>query len=262
MFETITIAQDTRGVARLVLNRPEKHNTLSATMIAELTEAAARLGGDASVRAVVLAAEGASFCAGGDLSWMRAQIDGGPVMRREGALALARMLNALDTLPKPLIGRVQGQAFGGGIGMMSVCDLCIGVGGARFGLTETKLGLIPATISPYVVARIGAAAARRHFMAARLFDSAEAHRIGLLHAVVSPEELDAAVEAEVAPILACAPGAVADAKALVARLGPQVDEALISDTADLLIRRWESPEAAEGIAAFFGKRPPAWASRG
>ena len=262
MFETLTLTTDARGVATLMLNRPEKHNTLSAQMIAELTQAAALLGGDPAVRVVVLAATGPSFCAGGDLTWMKAQIEGDAESRRAGAMALAGMLAALDTLPKPLIGRVQGAAYGGGIGMMAVCDSCIGVEGAKFGLTETRLGLIPATISPYVVARIGAAAARRHFMAARLFDSAEAHRIGLLHAVVSPEELDAAVEAEVAPILACAPGAVADAKALVARLGPQVDEALISDTADLLIRRWESPEAAEGIAAFFGKRPPAWASRG
>lgn len=258
MFETILLSTDARGVATLLLNRPDKHNTLSAQMIAELTEAAALLGADEAVRVVVLAAAGESFCAGGDLTWMKAQIEGGETARRAGAMALARMLQALNTLPKPLIGRVQGQAYGGGLGMMSVCDACIGVEGARFGLTETKLGLIPATISPYVVARIGAAAARRHFLSARLFGAEEAYRIGLLAQVTAPGDLDAAVAAEVAPFLACAPRAVAASKQLVARLTPPIDEAVIAATVDLLIARWEDPEAAEGIAAFLGKRKPDW----
>ncbi len=259
MFDTLTLTQDDRGIARLTLNRPAKHNTLSAQMIAELTAAAARLAAAADVRVVVLAAEGESFCAGGDLTWMKEQIEGGEAARRAGATALARMLNALDTLPKPLIGRVQGQAYGGGLGMMSVCDACVGVDTARFGLTETKLGLIPATISPYVVARIGAAAARRHFLSARLFDAAEAHRIGLLATVTAPDDLDAAVEAEVAPFLACAPGAVAASKALVAQLAPTLDAGVMQTTIDLLIARWEDPEAAEGIAAFLERRKPDWA---
>lgn len=258
MFDTLTLTTDDRGIARLALNRPAKHNTLSAQMIAELTEAAARLAAAREVRVVVLAAEGESFCAGGDLAWMKEQIEGGEVARRAGATALAGMLNALNTLPKPLIGRVQGQAYGGGLGMMAVCDSCIGVDHARFGLTETKLGLIPATISPYVVARIGAAAARRHFLSARLFDATEAQRIGLLASAVAADDLDAAVEAEVAPFLACAPGAVAASKALVTRLAPPVDEALIAATIDLLIARWEDPEAAEGIAAFLERRKPGW----
>lgn len=259
MFDTLTMTQDDRGIARLTLNRPAKHNTLSAQMIAELTEAAARLGAAVDVRVVVLAAEGESFCAGGDLTWMKEQIEGGEAARRAGATALARMLNALDILPKPLIGRVQGQAYGGGLGMMAVCDACVGVDTARFGLTETKLGLIPATISPYVVARIGAAAARRHFLSARLFDAAEAHRIGLLATVTAPDDLDAAVEAEVAPFLACAPGAVAASKALVAQLAPTLDAGVMQTTIDLLIARWEDPEAAEGIAAFLERRKPDWA---
>ncbi|MBL8561762.1 MAG: crotonase/enoyl-CoA hydratase family protein [Gemmobacter sp.] len=258
MFETLTLSTDPRGVATLVLNRPDKHNTLSAQMIAELTEAARQLGADPGVRVVVLTGAGASFCAGGDLAWMKSQIDADAGTRRDGATALALMLQALDSLPKPLIGRVQGQAYGGGIGMMAVCDLCIGVPEAKFGLTETKLGLIPATISPYVVARIGAAAARRHFLSARLFDATEAHRIGLLAQVVPAADLDAAVEAEVAPFLACAPGAVAEAKALVAMLAPPLERPLIDATIDRLVARWESPEAAEGIAAFFGKRKPDW----
>ncbi len=259
MFETIVMAVDGRGVATLTLNRPSRHNTLSAAMISELTEAAAELGDDPAVRVVVLAAAGESFCAGGDLGWMKAQIAGDASSRGASARALAMMLFALDRMPKPLIGRVQGQAYGGGLGLMSVCDLAIGVPGAMFGLTETKLGLIPATISPYVIARIGVTAARRHMMASRLFGAEEAVRIGLLAQVVAPEALDAAIEAEVAPFLGCAPGAVADAKALIRRMAPVVDEALVAETVGLLVKRWESPESAEGIAAFFERRKPGWA---
>lgn len=259
MFETLTLSQDARGIARLTLNRPARHNALSAQMIAELTEAAARLAAAPEVRVVVLAAEGESFCAGGDLAWMKEQIEGGPDARRTGAKALAGMLNALNTLPKPLIGRVQGPAYGGGLGLMSVCDACIGADHARFGLTETKLGLIPATISPYVIARIGGAAARRHFLSARLFDASEAARIGLLAESVPLDDLDATLEAHVRPFLACAPGAVAESKALVARLSPAIDAAMLEETVALLIARWEDPEAAEGIAAFLEKRRPGWA---
>ncbi|HEX9857431.1 MAG TPA: crotonase/enoyl-CoA hydratase family protein [Paracoccaceae bacterium] len=259
MFETITLATDARGVAVLTLDRVEKHNTLSGRMIAELTEAGQQLAQNDAVRVVVLAANGASFCAGGDLEWMQAQVAGDAASRRAAATALAMMLNTLNLLPKPLIGRVQGQAYGGGLGMMAVCDLAIGVQGAMFGLTETRLGLIPATISPYVLARIGGAAARRHMMGSRLFDADEAVRIGLLARAVAPQALDVAVEAEVAPFLGCAPGAVAEAKALVRRLTPAIDADLIAETIEALVRRWEGPEAAEGIAAFFGKRKPNWA---
>lgn len=258
MYDTITLGCDDRGIARLTLNRPAKHNTLSEQMIAELTDAAARLGADPAVRVVVLAAEGESFCAGGDLTWMKQQIEGGAEARREGATALANMLGALNALPKPLIGRVQGQAYGGGLGMMSVCDTCLGVDGAKFGLTETKLGLIPATISPYVVARIGAAAARRHFLSARLFDATEAHRIGLLGRVTDAAGLDEALDAEILPFLACAPGALAASKALVAMLVAPPDAQTVAATVDLLIARWEDPEAAEGIKAFLEKRKPGW----
>ncbi|MDZ4096985.1 MAG: crotonase/enoyl-CoA hydratase family protein [Paracoccaceae bacterium] len=259
MFETITIDTDARGVTVLTLNRVEKHNTLSATMIADLTAAAHLLGQDPAVRVVVLAAAGGSFCAGGDLDWMMAQVRGDGATRRAGATALAMMLNTLDSMPKPLIGRIQGQAFGGGLGLMSVCDLAIGVQGAMFGLTETKLGLIPATISPYVLARIGGTAARRHMLASRLFDADEAARIGLLSQVVMPQALDAAIEAEVVAFLGCAPGAVAAAKALIRRLTPAIDADLIAQTIEMLVARWEGAEAAEGIAAFLEKRKPNWA---
>ncbi|WP_372837553.1 crotonase/enoyl-CoA hydratase family protein [Phaeovulum sp.] len=259
MYETIKIETDARGVATLWLARADKHNALSATMIAELTEAATSLGADPAVRAVVLAAEGASFCAGGDLAWMQAQIGADAATRAAAAHSLAAMLSALNTCPKPVIGRVHGNAFGGGIGMMSVCDVAIAASGARFGLTETRLGLIPATIGPYVLARMGESMARRVFMSSRLFDADEAMRLNLVARVVAPQELDSAVEAEVVPYLACAPGAVATAKAQTRALGPKIDADTIEASIAGLVARWESPEAAEGIAAFFEKRKPAWA---
>lgn len=259
MYETIRLERDARGVVHLWLARAEKHNALGAQMIGEITRAIAELGADDTVRVVVLAAEGASFCAGGDLKWMQANIAASPEERAASARTLAEMLAALDTCPKPVIGRIHGNAFGGGIGMMSVCDVAVGVPQARFGLTETRLGLTPATISPYVVARMGAAKARRVFMSARLFGAEEARDLGLLARVVAPEELDAAVEAEVVPYLACAPGAVADAKALVRMLAGG-DKSHIQDaTIAALVARWESPEAVEGISAFFEKRKPGWA---
>ena len=257
-METLRIETDARGVATLWLARPDKHNALSAQMIDELTAAAAQLGADGSVRVVVLAAMGKSFCAGGDLGWMQQQMAADADTRRAGARALALMLNALNELPKPLIGRVHGNAFGGGIGMMSVCDVAVGARGARFGLTETRLGLIPATIGPYVVARMGEDRARRVFMSARIFDAAEAEALNLLAYTVDPEDLDAAVEDEIAPYLATAPGAVAAAKRLTRALGPRIDQAAIELSIEALISVWESDEAPEGIAAFFDKRKPRW----
>lgn len=257
-METLRIETDARGVATLWLARPDKHNALSAQMIDELTAAAAQLGADGSVRVVVLAAMGKSFCAGGDLGWMQQQMAADADTRRAGARALALMLNALNELPKPLIGRVHGNAFGGGVGMMSVCDVAVGARGAKFGLTETRLGLIPATIGPYVVARMGEDRARRVFMSARIFDPAEAEVLNLLAYTVDPEDLDAAVEDEIAPYLATAPGAVAAAKRLTRALGPRIDQAAIELSIEALISVWESDEAPEGIAAFFDKRKPRW----
>jgi methylglutaconyl-CoA hydratase len=260
MTETIAITQDARGVATLTLNRPEKHNALSAVMLAELTQAAASLGADPLVRVVVLTGAGKSFCAGGDLTWMREQMQADPDTRARAreAAKLAHMLQALNTMPKPLIGALQGNAFGGGVGMASVCDVAIGVDHLRMGLTETRLGIIPATIGPYVLARMGEGRARRVFMSARLFDAHEAVDLGLLARIVPADTLDAAIEAEVAPYLSCAPGAVAAAKALARSLGPTIDADTIDMTITALKDRWETDEAAEGIAAFFDKRPAAW----
>lgn len=257
-MQTIRIEVDPRGVAHLWLARPDKHNALSAEMIHALTEAAALLADDSAVRVVVLAAEGKSFCAGGDLGWMQDQMRANADTRRAAARELAGMLNALNTLPKPLIGRVQGNAFGGGIGMISVCDVAISVPEARFALTETRLGLIPATIGPYVVARLGEARARRVFMSGRAFGADEAMHLDLVARTAGADQLDAAVEAEVAPYLSCAPGAVAAAKRLVRDLGPRLDQQVIDHTVEALVRVWEGDEAPEGIAAFFDKRKPHW----
>ncbi|MFD1913449.1 crotonase/enoyl-CoA hydratase family protein [Halodurantibacterium flavum] len=262
MAETVSLNVDGRGVATLRLCRGAQHNALSAQMMDDLAAMAHRLGRDPAVRVVVLAAEGESFCAGADLGWMQAQTTADSAGRLREAQRLSGMLQALDTLPKPLVGCVQGSAYGGGLGLLSVCDVAVATENARFAFTETRLGLIPATIGPYVVARMGAAMARRVFMSARRFTAAEAVALGLVARAVQSEGLGAAVEAEVAPYLACAPGAVADAKALLRRLAGPIDAPLIAESMEALIARWESPEAAEGLAAFFGRRPAPWATDG
>lgn len=261
MFETITLDTDGRGVATLTLNRPEKHNAMSAQMLTDLTAAAHQLDRDKNVRVVVLTGAGKTFCAGGDLGWMRDQMAADPETRFVEARKLAEMLQAINSLSKPVIGALQGNAFGGGVGMASVCDIAIGVDSLKMGLTETRLGLIPATIGPYVIARMGEARARRVFMSARLFGAAEAVELGLLARTVPAGDLSAAVEAEVTPYLFCAPGAVASAKQLVRDLGPRVDDEVIDRTIRALVERWETDEAKEGISAFFGKRKPAWTSQ-
>ena len=257
-METIRLEQDARGVARLTLARAEKKNAMSGEMIAELSDAAAKIAASDSIRVVVLQAEGDVFCAGGDLNWMRAQMGADAQTRRREATALAEMLFALNTLPEPLIGRVHGNAFGGGVGMMSVCDVAVAVEGTVFGLTETKLGLIPATIGPYVIARMGEAKARSVFFSSRLFSVEEAQSLGLVAKIVSSDTLDETIEAEVAPYLSCAPGAVSEAKALARALGPKIDRETIALSVDALVKRWESHEAAEGTAAFFEKRKADW----
>ncbi len=257
-YQTIQLSTDTRGVATLTLNRPEKHNSLSARMISELTDAAATLAADRRLRAVVLTGAGESFCAGGDLGWMKEQFKADRATRIAEARHLANMLGALNTLPQPLIGKINGQAYGGGLGMMSVCDIAVSVDDAKFGFTETRLGLIPATISPYVIARMGEARARRVFMSARLFGAAEAETLGLVAHSVSADGLDDAIEAEIKPYLSAAPGAVARSKRLTRMLGPEITQIKIEATIEALADAWDDAEAHEGVAAFFEKRKPSW----
>ena len=257
-YECLRIDADARGVTTLTLARPEKHNVLSAAMIAELTAAAADLGADEAVRVVILTGEGRSFCAGGDLNWMKAQLTATREQRMAEARKLATMLRSLNEMPKPLIGRVQGQAYGGGVGLMAICDVVVAAAEASFGLTETRLGLIPATIGPYVIAPMGEDRARRVFMSARIFSADEARALGLVAKVVPADALDIAVEAEVMPYLAAAPRAVAAAKRLARALGPRIDDQVIEDSIARLADTWDSDEAREGVTAFLDKRRPSW----
>ena len=254
----IRVDKDARGVATLTLAREEKHNALSAEMMTELEQAARDLAANAAVRVVVLAADGKTFCAGGDLAWMRAQFDMDADTRRVESRRIATVLGALYELPQPLIGRVQGNALGGGVGLVSVCDVAIGVAGAKLGFTETRLGLIPANIGPYVLARMGATRASEVFMSARVFDADEAVRLNLLSRTVDPYGLDEAIDSEVQPYLSCAPGAVAEAKALMRDLAGRVTPQQVDMAIDALARRWQSDEAREGVGAFFDKRAPSW----
>lgn len=258
-MEQITLTRDARGVATLSLARPDKHNAMSAQMMTEIESACAALAADDTVRVVVLAAEGPTFCAGGDLAWMREQFGMDAATRRAQSRRISGALLALAALPQPLIGRVQGNVFGGGVGVISVCDVAIGVSDAKLGFTEVKLGLIPANIGPFVVARMGARRAREVFMNARLFDAPEAVRLGLLNRCVAPDALDAAIEAEVTPYLSCAPQAVREAKALLNALAGQVSADQVDMAIDALAARWETDEARDGIAAFFDRRPAPWA---
>lgn len=261
MYKTINVETDARGVATLTLNLPDKHNAMSAQMLVDLTAAAHDLGGDSAVRVVVLTGAGKTFCAGGDLGWMRDQMGMDAKTRSAEARKLANMLNALNTLPKPLVGALQGNAFGGGVGLACVCDVVVAVSSAKLGLTETRLGLIPATIGPYVIARMGEGRARQVFMSARIFDAQEAVALGIVSKAVPAAEIHEAVEAEILPYLDAAPQAVAAAKKLVRDLGGGVSPEAIDQSIDALAARWDSDEAQEGIAAFFEKRKAAWMQR-
>ncbi|MEF3046545.1 crotonase/enoyl-CoA hydratase family protein [Pseudotabrizicola sp. L79] len=257
-YDTISVVPDDRGIVQLRMNRADKRNALSAQMIAELTDFAAQAGPRRDWRAVVLTGAGDVFCAGGDLGWMQAQMAADRATRMAEAKKLALMLKALNDLPQPLIGVVQGGAYGGGVGLCAVCDVVVAAEDARFGLTETRLGLIPATIGPYVIARMGEGLARRVFMSARLFGAAEAQALNLVARVVPAADLARAAEAEATPYLACAPGAVAAAKALARKLGQGATDAMIDASIAALADTWETHEAREGVAAFFDKRKAAW----
>ena len=247
------------AVARLRLDRPALHNAFDAGLISALTSALDQLAGDPTVRVVVLEGSGASFSAGADLNWMRGMASASEAENRDDALALARLMRTLDELPKPTIARVQGASFGGGVGLVACCDIAIGVPEAKFGLTESKLGLLPAVISPYVIAAIGTREARRWFATGEIFDAATALRIGLLHAVVEADALDAAIERQIALLLKAGPVAAARAKQLVARVAATADrDRADRDNADLIARLRVSPEGQEGLSAFLDKRTPRW----
>ena len=248
------------ALARLRMNRPELHNAFDADLSAGLTEAREARGTDASVRVVVLEGAGASFSAGADLNWMRGMAAASEAENREDSLKLARLMRTLDELPKPTIARVHGAAFGGGVGLVACCDIALASSTATFGLTEARLGLLPAVISPYVIAAIGARQARRWFATAERFDAYEAARIGLLHHLVDNEaELDACVAEQVALLMQAGPVASSTAKSLVRRIANTHDAHTIdAQNAALIAALRVSPEGQEGLGAFLGKRKPAW----
>lgn len=246
---------DERGVATATFNRPDRHNVMSPDFMADLHDIAERVeaGG---VRALVLTGAGESFCAGGDLTWMTSQLALSHAERVANSGELATLLARLDALPTLTIARVNGQAFGGGVGMIAVCDMSFAVPTARFALTEVTLGLSPSNISPFVVRRMGAANARRTFLNATMMDAAMAADLGLLTAVV--DDLDAAVAAEVEAVLRCGPEAVAATKELIAFVDAHDPDETAAYTARHLADAWERAEGREGIAAFLEKRRPTW----
>ncbi len=229
-------------------------------MMAEITQAAENLDKDHTVRAVILAGEGKSFCAGADLGWMQDNFHRSREERIAESEKLAIMLGALNRLGKPLIGRVHGQAYAGGVGLISVCDIAIGVKKARFSVTEVRLGLTPANISPFLIDCIGVKNARRTFLNAHFFEGEEALNIGLLDKVVDTMDLDEAVEIEVKEALDCAPEAVAMTKKLIQFVSQNDKEKVRSYTAELLADCWEGEEAQGGITAFFDKKAMPWKS--
>lgn len=259
---SILLNTDGRGVATLRLNRPDVHNAFDDALIAQLGDALHHLEQDPAVRVVVLAAEGSSFCAGADLQWMRRVAGYTEAQNLEDALKLARVLRRLDALPRPTVARVQGSAFGGGVGLIACCDVAVAARSAQFALSEVRLGLIPATVAPYVVAALGPRQARRYFTTGERFDAETARRLGLVHEVADTPALDQAVEGLVAELLKGAPGAQGAAKRLVADVaGRGLDEALLLETARRIAAARASAEGREGMAAFLEKRAPRWTTR-
>jgi len=247
------------GVARVMLDRPEIRNAFDDALIAALTQTLRELDADAGVRAVVLGGNGPAFCAGADLNWMKRMAGYGYEQNLADARALAEMLKTLDRMAKPTLARVHGPAFAGGVGLVAACDIAIGVPEAKFCLSEAKLGLSPATISPYVVRAMGERMARRYFLSAEVFDAAEAARIGLLTAVAPADRLDAEIDALLKHLLQGGPRALAKIKDLIRAVSSgRVDDAMIGDTAQRIAEIRVSPEGKEGIASFLEKRKPAW----
>lgn len=257
-FETIqvTVAD---GVATVTLDRPDVRNAFSDVMIAELTRAFTVLGAHPLARVVVLAAAGKSFCAGADLNWMKRMAGYSTDENRADALLLARMLKTIHDCPKPVVARIQGDAYAGGTGLVAVADVAIASSAAGFCLSETRLGLIPATIGPYVIRAMGEQAARRYMVTAERFDAAEAYRIGYVHRVVEPDALDEAVAAMVTTLLANSSNAMDETKRLIRDVATApLNEALLADTADRIAMIRASDEGKEGIRSFLEKRKPAW----
>jgi methylglutaconyl-CoA hydratase len=257
-FTTIDVAVRNR-IGIVTLNRPDVHNAFNETLIAELTEAMRSLGADDDVRVVVLAGNGPSFCAGADLNWMKRMATYGRAQNLADAKGLAGMLRTLHDVPKPTVARIHGAAYGGGVGLAACCDIVIAAVEATFSLSEAKLGLIPSTISPYVINAIGARQASRYFLTGERFEAAEAFRLGLAHDIVPIAQLDDRVNETLGPLLVAGPHAQRECKALIRAVAHRpIDDKLVADTVRRIAAVRASPEGKEGVAAFLEKRSPAW----
>jgi methylglutaconyl-CoA hydratase len=247
------------GVATITLNRPEVRNAFNDEVIAELAGAIVQYGARPEVRCIVLAGKGPAFCAGADLNWMKRMASYTYEQNMDDARALANMLRALYRCPKPTIARVQGDTYAGGMGLVAACDIAVSVDTANYCLSEVKLGLIPATISPYVIRAMGARAAHRYFLTAERFSAAEAHRIGLVHEVVKADQLDAKVNEIAEALVAAGPQAVKACKSLVQDVAErEIDPVLVERTVKGIADIRVSEEGREGIQSFLGKRKPSW----
>ncbi|MCA1247676.1 enoyl-CoA hydratase/isomerase family protein [Massilia sp. MS-15] len=257
-YQTLTVSIDDK-VAAVTLNRPDLRNAFNEHAIAELALAFEELGRMETVRAIVLAANGPAFCAGADLNWMKKMAGYSHSENQQDAARLADMLRTIYLCPKPVVAKVQGDCYAGGMGLVAACDIVVASELAHFCLSEVKLGLIPATISPYVIKAMGEQASRRYFLTAERFDAIEARRIGFAHEVVAPEALDATVAGIVKALVGNSPNAVREAKKLVREVvGQPVDDALLLDTAGRIAEIRASLEGREGVASFLEKRKPGW----
>jgi len=257
-WQSIDITMHER-VATVTLDRPDVRNAFNDATIAELALAFDELGRDEDVRAIILAANGSAFCAGGDLNWMRAMAAYSDSENYDDALKLADMLRTIYMCPKPVVARIQGDCYAGGMGLVAACDIAVAVDGANFCLSEVKLGLIPATISPYVIKAMGENAARRYFLTAERFSAQEAHRIGFIHELTSAADLDAKVAAIIKSLVSNSPNAVMEAKVLVRDMVHlPVTRELMADSARRIAAIRASGEGKEGVGSFLEKRKPSW----
>jgi len=256
-MDAVLVSQDARGVATVTLNRPERRNAFDDALIRELDRRFAALARDRSVRVVVLTGAGSAFSAGADVNWMRRVAGYSKRENRADAMGLARMLRHLDTLPKPTVARVNGAAYAGAIGLICACDVAIAAADATFAISEVRLGLLPATIAPYVTATIGARQARLFNLTGEAFSADEALRISLVHKLAPLAQLDAATDEIVSALLQGAPGAQAKAKRMIATVaGKPITPSVMARTADAIAEARASPEGREGLAAFLEKRKP------
>lgn len=265
MTENVLLEVDERGVATLTLNRPAVHNAFDAALVSRLTELLVGLKSRPEVRVVVLTGAGRSFSAGADVNWMRSMADFDEEENFEDALHLADLMSLLNSMPLPTVARVNGHAYGGGVGLVACCDIAVASKEARFALTEVRLGLVPAVISPYLIAAIGERHARRLFLSGEAISAKLARRVGLAHVIARPEELDAAVEVQLGMLLRGGPNALRECKELVFTVeggGISADDALKRRTAQIIAQLRVAAEGQEGLAAFLEKRPPRWARRG